>query len=93
MRAGLHKPNDKDAQTTRCFSVPSCGKTEECVWCLPSESNARKDWMNFIFNEDPDRVSKNWVLCLINLTADLFTNKAQFDAGFSERLKLKDDAV
>ncbi len=24
---------------------------------------------------------------------DLFTNKAQFDAGFSERLNLKDDAV
>ncbi len=24
---------------------------------------------------------------------DLFTNKAEFDAGFSERLKLKDDSV
>jgi len=24
---------------------------------------------------------------------DSFTNKAQFNAGFSERLKLKDDAV
>ncbi len=24
---------------------------------------------------------------------DLFKNKAQFDAGFSERLKLKDNAV
>ncbi len=27
------------------------------------------------------------------LIADLFTNKARFDAGFSERLKLKDDTV
>ncbi len=26
-------------------------------------------------------------------TADSFTNKAQFDVGFSERLKLKDDVV
>ncbi len=34
--------------------------------------------MNFNFNEDPDRVSKNLVLCLLH-----FTNKAQ----------LKDNAV
>ncbi len=49
--------------------------------------------MNFIFNEDPDRISKNLVLCSLHFTADLFTNKAQFNARFSERLKLKDDAV
>ncbi len=35
----------------------------------------------------------NLALCSLNLTADSITNKAQFDAGFSERLKLKDDAV
>ncbi len=46
--------------------------------------------MNIIFNEDPDRVSKDLVLCSLH---DLFTNKPQFDAGFSERLKLKDNAV
>ncbi len=44
--------------------------------------------MNFIFNEDPDCISKNLVLCSIYFTADSFTNKAQFNAGFS--LKLKD---
>ncbi len=49
--------------------------------------------MNFIFNEDPDRVSKNSVLCSLHFTVDSITNKAQFDTGFSERLKLKDDAV
>ncbi len=47
--------------------------------------------INFIFNEVPDRISK--VLCSLQFTADLFTNKAQFEAGFSEILKLKDDAV
>ncbi len=52
-----------------------------------------KEWINFIFNADPDRVSKNVVLCSLNFTVDSFTNKAQFNAGFSERLKLKDDAV
>jgi len=49
--------------------------------------------MNFIFNEDPDRVSKKSVFCSLNCTADSFTNKAHVDEGFSERLKLKDDVV
>ncbi len=49
--------------------------------------------MNFIFNEDPDHVGKNLVLCSLHFTTDSFTNKAQFDAGFSKRLKLKDEAV
>ncbi len=31
--------------------------------------------------------------CSLHFIADSFTNKAQFNAGFSERLKLKDDAV
>ncbi len=48
--------------------------------------------MNFIFNELPDRVSKNLFLCSHHFTTDSFTNKAQIVAGFSERLKLKDDA-
>ncbi len=61
--------------------------------CLPSVPNVRKEWMNFIFNEDPDCIGKNLVLCSLHFTADSFTNKALFDKGFSERLKLKNDAV
>ncbi len=49
--------------------------------------------MDFIFIEDPDHVSKNLVLCSFHFTADSFIDKAQFDAGFSKRLKLKDDVV
>ncbi len=49
--------------------------------------------MNFIFNEVLDHFSKNSVLCLLHFITDSFINKAQFDTGFSERLKLKDDAV
>ncbi len=41
----------------------------------------------------PDRVSKDSVLGSLHFTAYSLTNKAQFDAGFSERLNLKDDAV
>jgi len=40
-----------------------------------------------------DRVDKNLVLCSINFTMGSFTNNIQFDSGFSEILKLKDDAV
>uniref|UniRef100_A0A673GND3 THAP-type domain-containing protein n=1 Tax=Sinocyclocheilus rhinocerous TaxID=307959 RepID=A0A673GND3_9TELE len=67
-----------------------CGKTQS-LHCLPSDPNIRKEWMNFIFNAVPDRVSKNMVLCSLHFTADSLTNKAQFDS--SERFKLKDDAV
>ncbi len=61
--------------------------------CLPSDRNVIKERMDFIFNEDPDHISKNLVFCSLHFTADSFTNKAQFDAVFSERVKLKDDAV
>ncbi len=49
--------------------------------------------MNFICNEVPDRVNKNSLVCSLHFTTDSFTNKAQFDMGFSKKLKLKDDAV
>ncbi len=64
---------------------------KQCLCCLPYDLSIRKQWMNFIFNEDSDRISKDSVLLFtFFFTSDLFTNKAQFDAGFSERLKLKD---
>ncbi len=76
-----------------CESV-QCQVVEkkQCLLCLPSDPNVRKEWMNFIFNEVPDHISKNSVFCSLCFTAD-YTNKAQFDAGFSKSLKLKDDAV
>ncbi len=42
-----------------------------------------------IFNEDSDLVSKNVVICSLHCTVVSFTNKAQFNAGFSKRLKIK----
>ncbi len=51
-----------------------------------SDPNVRKEWMKFIFNEVSD-VSKNLISPQIRLqTRHTLT-------GFSERLKLKDDAV
>ncbi len=64
--------------------------------CLPSDPNIRKEWTLFLMIQifkAPDHVIKNLVLFLLHYTADSFANKAQIDAGLSERLKLKDDAV
>ncbi len=72
--------------------MPIRGK-KQSLHCLPSDSNIRKEWINFIFIDAPDHISKNLVLCSLNFIVDTFTNKAQSDAEFSERLKLKDDAV
>ncbi len=88
----MQKPNDKyhsEYKNTLC----SAKLWKQCFQFLSSDPNVRKEWLNFICNEDQDCVSKNLVLCSLNFTTDLFTNKAQFDAGFSKRLKLKDDAV
>ncbi len=49
--------------------------------------------MNFILDVVPDHVNKTLFICSLNFTADSFLNKSQFDAGFSERLKIKNDAV
>ncbi len=57
-------------KTTRCCTVPSCGKNSFFLHCLPFDLNVRKEWINFIFNEVPDRVSKNLVLCSLHFTTD-----------------------
>ncbi len=70
-----------------------CSDKTHCFHCLPSDPNIKKEWINCIFNEAPERVSKYaQVLSLLNIPTDYFTNKEQFDTGSSERLKLKDDA-
>lgn len=53
-------------KTKRC-KVPICGKTQS-LYRLPSDPNIMKEWMNFIFNQVPDHVSKNLVLCLLSFT-------------------------
>ncbi len=95
MCRSTQKPNNKDVlKTTRRCVVPSCKKKNKLsLHCLPFDTKVRKKWMNFILNEVPDRVSKNWVFCSLHFTVDSFSDKAQCDIVFLERLKLKDDAV
>ncbi len=49
--------------------------------------------MNSIFNEVPNCVSKNSVLCSLHFTTDSFTNKAQFACSIFRKTETKDDAV
>ncbi len=87
----MQKPNDKNSsEDNKSLFIAKLWKN---LHCLSSDPSVRKEWIYFICNEVPDHISNNSVLCLLNFTTDLFTNKAQFDVGFSERLKLKDDAV
>ncbi len=93
--ACLAPPTDSHSGLCRNRMIKIPLKTTSCcamlsLHCLPSVPNIRKELMNFIF---PCHISKILVLCSLHFTADLFTNKALFDVGFSERLKLKDDGV
>ncbi len=90
--SSTQKQNNKDAiEDNKILCLAKLWKNL-FLHCLPSDPNIRKEWMNFIFNEAPDCIT-NSVFCSLHFTADLFTNKAHFDVGFSERLKLKDNAV
>ncbi len=84
----MQKPHYKDgSEDNKSLFIAKLWKNSLCMAFL------LKEWIYFIFNKDPDCVSKNLVLCSLHFTTDLFTNNAQIDVGFSERLKLKDDAV
>uniref|UniRef100_A0A673JRN6 THAP-type domain-containing protein n=1 Tax=Sinocyclocheilus rhinocerous TaxID=307959 RepID=A0A673JRN6_9TELE len=74
------------------LALPGCGRTQS-LHNLPSDSNIRNAWLNFIFNEVSAHVSKTLGFCSLHFTADSFVNKTQVDAGFAERLILKSNAV
>ncbi len=89
--SSTQKPNDKDAlKTTRRCAVPSCGNCL-CIVIFLIPTLGKSGWTWFLMKFQT--VSKNLVLCSLTFTTDSCTNKVQFDVGFSERLKLKDDAV
>ncbi|XP_057206770.1 uncharacterized protein LOC130564597 [Triplophysa rosa] len=73
-------------------AVPGCGRTQS-LHNLPSKSDSRNAWLKFIFKDVPAHVGKTLSVCSLHFTADSFVNKAQVDAGFAERLRLKSSAV
>lgn len=73
-------------------AVPVCRRTQS-LHNLPSDPNIRNAWLNFVFKEVPDHVNKTLSICSLHFTEDSFINKTQFNAGFAERLRLKNGAV
>ncbi|XP_041843780.1 uncharacterized protein LOC121641607 [Melanotaenia boesemani] len=63
------------------------------LYGLPKEDEEKNQWLRFIFNTVPQQYSPNLVLCSLHFTEDCFLNRAQFCAGFSRRLLLKDGAI
>ncbi|XP_056612376.1 uncharacterized protein LOC130428401 [Triplophysa dalaica] len=73
-------------------AVPGCGRTQS-LHNLPSISDIRNAWLKFIFKDGPAHVGKTLSVCSLHFTDDCFVNKAQVDAGFGERLRLKSSSV
>lgn len=60
---------------------------------LPKEDEVKTQWLKFIFTIIPEDYNPNLSLCSLHFTEGCFLNLAQFNAGYSKRLVLKDGAV
>lgn len=60
---------------------------------LPKEEGVKNQWLKFIFTTVPQHYNPKLSLCSLHFTEDCFLNLAQFNAGFSKRLVLKEVAV
>ncbi|XP_036931467.1 uncharacterized protein LOC119006642 isoform X7 [Acanthopagrus latus] len=62
---------------------------------LPKDEEVKSQWLQFIFksNTIPQQYSPKLVLCSHHFTEDCFENHAQFKAGYSKRLILREGAV
>lgn len=74
----------------RCYFHPEC-KTS--VFGLPRDAGLRQQWLQFVFNSVPADYNANLAICAAYFTEDRFKNLHEFNAGFVQRLFLKDEAV
>ncbi len=66
----MQKPKTKDrSEYNETMCIGHLYK-KQSLHCFPSDPNVRKEWINFIFKEVPDHISKNVVLFSVNFTAD-----------------------
>ncbi len=89
----MQKPNNKDGSEDnkmQCRAVE-----EQSLHCLPSYSNFRKQWMNFIFKEVPDCVSENLFLSSLHFTVDLQTrhNSTVFSLKINTKRRCCADSI
>ncbi|XP_051761736.1 piggyBac transposable element-derived protein 4-like isoform X2 [Ctenopharyngodon idella] len=74
----------------RCYFHPDC---KSFVFGLPRDAGLREQWLKFMFNSVPDNYNPNLAVCAAHFTEDSFQNLHEFNAGFAQRLLLKDGAV
>ncbi|XP_057187839.1 piggyBac transposable element-derived protein 4-like [Triplophysa rosa] len=74
----------------RCFFHPTY---EHPFFGLPKAQELRKKWLHFIFNTVPERYNPTTSLCPKHFTKDSFQNLGAYNAGYSQKLLLKDGAV
>ncbi len=72
MRRSTKKPNDKDGSEDNKMLCSAKLWKKLCLRCLASDPTVRKEWINLIFNEYPDRVIKNLVFCSLHFIRDSF---------------------
>ncbi|XP_039530913.1 piggyBac transposable element-derived protein 4-like isoform X1 [Pimephales promelas] len=74
----------------RCYFHPD---SRSAVFSLPRDCGVRDQWLHFIFNSVPNKYQPNLALCASHFTEESFHNLCEFNAGFAQRLVLKDGAV
>ncbi|XP_008298193.1 uncharacterized protein LOC103370809 isoform X2 [Stegastes partitus] len=62
------------------------------LFASPKEESTRQYWVQFLF-AGQQQPTANWFLCSRHFSEDAFLNRAQYEAGFSARLLLRDGAV
>lgn len=62
------------------------------LFAFPKDVITRQHWMQFLFSGHKQLYASVF-LCSRHFTEDCFLNRAQYEAGFSARLVLKDGAV
>lgn len=76
----------------RC-TILGCQEANISLHSLPKDRNIRDQWLRFIFSEIPEHFSPNLTVCSAHFSANCFLNQAQYNAGFSKKLLIKDTAV
>lgn len=74
----------------RCFFHPTY---EHPFFGLPRAEELRKQWLKFIFITVPERYNPTIALCPKHFTKDSFQNLGAYNAGYCQKLLLKDGAV
>jgi len=60
---------------------------------LPRTDGIRDQWLQFIYNAVPQRYNPKVRLCSAHFTKDSFLNLGEYNAGYTQRLLLKNGAV